>query len=239
MIRAGQLTGSREGQSAKGPKMWGTVKVETAPAETDAVVPGSEQLRPADWLFRSNYASVIWLVVRVWLGYQWLNAGYQKIWGSENMAFWNGGGAGVYGFAKAGVAANQTPMGAVGFGWWAGFLHNFVMPNASWIAKAISLGELAVGICLILGLFTGVAAFAAVALNFTYMMTGTAGVNPLFAVAGVMLVLAWRNAGLIGLDRYLLRAVGTPFHVGPLVRRVIRRRATLQPGLSFTARAES
>ena len=52
------------------------------------------------------------------------------------------------------------------------------MPNASWIAKLISLSELAVGVGLVLGLFTGIAAFAAVALNFTYMMTGT-GVNPL------------------------------------------------------------
>jgi thiosulfate dehydrogenase [quinone] large subunit len=222
----------------EGKKMWGT-RVVTEPAVADAIVPKKEQLRPTDWLFRSNYASVIWLVVRLWLGYQWLDAGYQKIWGSEKMVFWYGGGAGVYGFAKAGVSANQTPMGAVGFGWWAGFLHNFVMPNAAWIAKMISLGEIAVGIGLILGLFTGIAAFAAVSLNFTYMMTGTAGVNPLYALAGVGIALAWRNAGLLGLDRYVLKAVGTPFHVGPVVRRLARRRMIVQPSLSFTANAES
>ena len=98
--------------------MWGTPKVEMAAAagEAEAIVPASERLGVTDWLFRSNYASVIWLVIRVWLGYQWINAGYQKIWGSEKMAFWYGGGAGVYGFASAGVTANRTPMGAVGFG---------------------------------------------------------------------------------------------------------------------------
>jgi hypothetical protein len=37
----------------------------------------------SDWPFRSSAASLIWLVVRVWLGYQWANAGYKKIWGSE------------------------------------------------------------------------------------------------------------------------------------------------------------
>ena len=94
------------------------------------------------------------------------------------------------------------------------------MPNASWIAKLIALGEMAIGIGLILGLFTGIAAFCGVPLNFTYMMTGTAGVNPLYALAGVFLMLAWRNAGLIGLDRYVLKAVGTPFHAGTLVRKV-------------------
>ena len=108
-----------------------SVVLEARGASNIAADPKSKNLRVADWLFRSNYASVLWLVVRVWLGYQWLNAGYQKVWGSEKMVFWYGGGAGVYGFAKSGVTANATPMGAVGFGWWAGFLHNFVMPNAS------------------------------------------------------------------------------------------------------------
>ena len=59
-------------------------------------------LRFADWLYRSKAASVIWLVARLWLGYGWLNAGYQKLWGSEKAVFWNGGGAGVKGFATAG-----------------------------------------------------------------------------------------------------------------------------------------
>ena len=69
-------------------------------------------------------------------------------------------------------------------------------------------------------------------LNFTYMMTGTAGVNPLYALAGVGIALAWRNAGLLGVDRFVLKAVGTPFHVGPLVRRVVtRRRARVQWGV--------
>jgi hypothetical protein len=42
---------------------------------------------------------VLWLVARLWLGYGWLNAGYQKLWGSEKAQFWNSGGAGVKGFA--------------------------------------------------------------------------------------------------------------------------------------------
>jgi thiosulfate dehydrogenase [quinone] large subunit len=193
-----------------------------------AAAPKSGNLKVADWLFRSNYASVIWLALRIWLGYQWLSAGYQKIWGSEKAFFWNGGGAGVYGFAKGGVAANATSMGAVGYGWWAAFLHNFVMPNASWIAKAISLGELAIGIGLILGLFTGLAALVAMSLNFTYMMTGNAGVNPLYFVAGLALVLAWRNAGLLGLDGLAFRRSSSPFYIGAIVRKVTHR----QPPLS-------
>jgi thiosulfate dehydrogenase [quinone] large subunit len=169
--------------------------------------PSSHNLRFADWLFRSSAASLIWLVVRVVLGYWWLNAGYQKIWGSEKAAFWFGGGAGVKGFASAGVLGSSTGKGGASYGWWAAFLHNFVIPNASWIAKFIALGELAIGIALILGLFTGLAALAGLLLNVIYMFTGSAGVNPAYAILSMGLILAWRNAGLLGLDRFVLSSV--------------------------------
>jgi len=159
-------------------------------------------LRIADWLYRSKAASVLWLVARVWLGYGWLNAGYQKLWGSEKAAFWNGGGAGVKGFATAGVAGSKAGKGGASYGWFAGFLHGFVIPNASWIAKVVTLGELAIGVLLILGLLTGAAAAAGLVLNIVYMFSGSSGVNPAYAIVAVFLILAWRNAGYIGLDRF-------------------------------------
>jgi uncharacterized membrane protein YphA (DoxX/SURF4 family) len=130
-------------------------EVEPTPQIDGTLRSSGHNLRIADWFFRSSAASLIWLVVRVVLGYWWINAGYQKIWGSEKSAFWFGGGAGVKGFATAGVAGSATGKGGASYGWWAAFLHNFVIPNASWIAKFIALGELAIGIALVLGLFTG------------------------------------------------------------------------------------
>ena len=185
--------------------------------------PATEHLAAADWLFRSPEASFIWLVARMWLGYEWAHAGYEKIWGSERMGFWYNNGVGVKGFATGGVAASHGATASVAYGWWAGFLHNFVTPNAAWIAKLVAVSELAIGIALILGLFTGVAAVAAVTLNLTYMLSGVAGVNPIYALIGVGLILAWRNAGYVGLDSVVLRSVGTPFHPGQLVRRVSHR----------------
>jgi thiosulfate dehydrogenase [quinone] large subunit len=163
----------------------------------------SGNLRIADWLYRSRLASVIWLVARLWLGYEWLNAGYQKLWGSEKAAFWNGGGVAVKGFAAAGVAGSTAGKGGASYGWWAAFLHNFVIPNAGWIAKLITISELVIGALLVLGLLTGLAAFAGLALNLVYMFSGSAGVNPAYAVVAVLLVLAWRNAGYLGLDRFV------------------------------------
>jgi thiosulfate dehydrogenase (quinone) large subunit len=168
----------------------------------------------SDWLYRSKAASGIWLVARLWLGYEWLNAGYQKLWGSEKAAFWNGGGAAVKGFATGGIAGSTAGKGGASYGWWAAFLHNFVVPNASWIAKLITLSEVAIGVLLLVGLFTGAAAVAGIMLNLIYMFTGSAGVNPAFALVALFLILAWRNAGYIGLDRVAVPMVRNLFHRG-------------------------
>jgi thiosulfate dehydrogenase [quinone] large subunit len=142
-----------------------------------------------------------------------MNAGYQKIWGSEKAAFWFGGGAGVKGFATAGIAGSTAGKGGASYGWWAGFLHNFVVPNASWIAKLVAMGELLIGVGLILGLFTGLAALAGLVLNMTYMFTGSAGVNPMYALASVGLILGWRNAGWLGVDRFALNSAWRKQHL--------------------------
>jgi thiosulfate dehydrogenase [quinone] large subunit len=191
---------------------------------------GTGNLRVTQWFFRSRTASWLWLVVRVYLGYQWLNAGYQKIWGAERGFFWFGGGAGVKYFALAGVTGSTAGKGGASYGWWAAFLHNFVMPNASWIAKFIAISEVFIGVALILGLFTGATALAALSLNVIYMFTGSAGVNPAFAVMSVFLILAWRNAGSIGIDRYVLQGNWWRMHVTDRLQRIGRPRTAVGAG---------
>jgi thiosulfate dehydrogenase [quinone] large subunit len=156
---------------------------------------GRRNLAAADWLFRSRAASELWLVARVWLGYGWLNAGYQKLWGSEKAFCWNGGGAGVKGFATAGVAGSRAGTGGASYGWFAGLLHGFVVPNASWIARVVPVSELVIGALLILGLFAGAVAVAGVALNVVYMFSGSSGVNPAYAIVAVFPTLAPRWQG--------------------------------------------
>jgi thiosulfate dehydrogenase [quinone] large subunit len=148
-----------------------------------------------------------------------LNAGYQKIWGSEHTAFISGSGAGVKGFATAGIIGSTTGKGGASYGWWAALLHNFVVPNASWIGQFIAIAEVVIGIGLIVGLLTGYAALAGLVLNLVYMFTGSAGVNPAYAVVSVFLVLAWRNAGWIGLDRFILGNRWTQHHFGRVTGR--------------------
>ena len=72
---------------------------------------------------------------------------------------------------------------------------------------------------LILGLFTGIAAFFGGLLTLSFGLAGVAGVNPIFLVFEMMIVLAWRNAGWIGLDRYVLPMLGTPWRPGKVFNR--------------------
>jgi len=96
------------------------------------------------------------------------------------------------------VASPDTP------GWYVWFLQNIVQPNAGLFATLVALGEFAVGLGLLVGLLTGIAAFGAVFLNANFVLAGALGSNPALIVLGTLLALAWRNAGWIGLDRGLL-----------------------------------
>jgi thiosulfate dehydrogenase [quinone] large subunit len=46
------------------------------------------------------------------------------------------------------------------------------------------------------------------------MMAGSASVNPVFLILSILLILAWKTSGWIGLDRWLLVQVGTPWQPG-------------------------
>ena len=85
----------------------------------------------------------------------------------------------------------------------------------TWFAKLVAYGELLIGIGLILGAFTGIAAFFGGLMNWNFMMAGSASTNPLLFVAAVAIILGWKVAGYIGADFFLLRWIGTPWHGQP------------------------
>ncbi len=149
-----------------------------------------------EWMKTSRIMAVGWLAMRVWLGIMWMQAGWAKLWGAENGAFLHHHGAGVAGFATHGTAA---------YSWWHHFLHGFVVPNSGWIGVLVSLAELAVGIGLVLGLFTRVAALGGLVLGFTYVMSGTASVNAFYALFAIVILTMWRTSSWIGVDGLIAR----------------------------------
>jgi thiosulfate dehydrogenase (quinone) large subunit len=71
-----------------------------------------------------------------------------------------------------------------------------------------------VGIGLILGAFTGIAAFFGITMNLSYELAGSVSTNPILMFIAVFLLLAWKTAGWWGLDRWLLPVLGTPWKPG-------------------------
>jgi thiosulfate dehydrogenase [quinone] large subunit len=159
------------------------------------------------FLFSSTRASWIWLVVRLYVGYAWLKAG----WGKVTSDAWTGSNAGaaVKGFVSGAISKAED--GGDVSGWYAAFLENAVLPNAKLFSFMVAYGELLVGLGLILGLLTGIAAFFGGLMNVTFLFAGTLSTNPILFVLATWLVLAWKNAGWIGLDRWALPLLGTPW----------------------------
>ncbi len=153
----------------------------------------------------------LWLLARLAVGYVWIHAG----WGKLNNSAWVGSnaGAGLNGFIqgalqKTGGAHPQVQS------WYAWFLQNVVQPNVHIWSYLVSFGEFLVGVALILGIFVGIAAFFGMVMNVNYLLAGSISTNPLLLLAAVLLALAWRTAGWIGLDRWILPALGTPWSPG-------------------------
>ncbi len=161
------------------------------------------------FLFADTRLSWLWLIVRLYVGYEWLIAGWAKV----QSPVWTGD--------KAGVAIQGFVMGALKktagehpdvTGWYGDFLQNVVTPNAATFSYLVAYGELFVGLGLIFGLFTGIAAFFGAFMNMNYLFAGTVSSNPLLFLLQLFLILAWRVAGYIGLDRWALSKLGTPWH---------------------------
>lgn len=171
----------------------------------------------AQALFNNTRWAWLWLVVRLYLGYAWINSGLGKL---ANPA-WVHTGEALRGFWERAVAIPEPPARPpIAFDWYRAFLQTLLDSGSyTWFAKLVTAGELLVGAALILGMFTGIAAFFGGFMNWNFMLAGSASTNPVLFVLAVFLVLAWKTAGWWGLDRWLLPLLGTPWKPGRLFSR--------------------
>jgi thiosulfate dehydrogenase [quinone] large subunit len=162
----------------------------------------------AQFLFQNTKASAIWLAVRLFLAFEWIEAGWHKF----TDPAWMDTGQGILGFWNRALATTPTGAPVISYGWYRAFIQFLVDSGAHpWFAKVIVFGELAVGIGLLVGALVGIAAFFGALMNMSFLMAGTVSTNPVLFFLGILLILAWKNAGYLGVDRYLLPMLGTPW----------------------------
>lgn len=145
------------------------------------------------WLRENKFAMWLLTFLRVYIGYEWMVAGWGKLTGGFDAA----------GFLQGaiGKAAGDHP--AVQ-GWWAAFLENVALPGVNVFNILVPLGEFLVGVGLILGTFTTFAALMGLVMNAAFLFSGTVSTNAQMLLLEVLIIVAAANAGKIGLDRYLL-----------------------------------
>jgi thiosulfate dehydrogenase [quinone] large subunit len=167
------------------------------------------------FLFADTRLAPLWTLIRLYVGYEWLTAGWSKL--TNPAGIWVGekAGAAISGFLRGALKKTSGDHPDVQ-GFYAWFIQNVALPNAALFSYLVTFGEIAVGLALILGLFTGIAAFFGGFMNASYLLAGTISSNPLLFIFATFLVLAWRTAGYWGLDRWVLPRLGVPGAPGPL-----------------------
>ncbi len=163
------------------------------------------------YLFSSTRMAEIWLIVRIYVGWVWIEASWEKF----HNAAWVG--------SQAGMAAKGFLTGALQkaggahpdvMAFYGSFIQHFALNHTVLFSYLITYGEMAVGIALILGIFTGIAAFFGTFLNMNFLLAGAISTNPVLILIQLFLILAWRTAGWIGLDRFVLPWLGVPWQPG-------------------------
>lgn len=156
-------------------------------------------------ILRDPRLGLVWLAARLWVGWLWLDAGWEKITDSA----WVGGDApaAVNGFLTNAASDRMTsgefpPVS----GWYAWLIDNVFLPGDTFMSYLIAFGELAVGLALILGAFTMTAAFFGALMNLNFMLAGAlgAGDNPLMFGLQLLILFAGAAAYVYGVDRFTI-----------------------------------
>ena len=160
-----------------------------------------ETPRFINFLFEDRRAAILWLAVRLWLGWQWIQSSLSKL---SNPAWMENGDA-LKGFWTRAVQIPAEGRPPIAYDWYRNFIQ-FSLDSGSyvWFAKLVAIGELLVGIALITGLLVGITAFISGFMNWNFIMAGSASVNGVFFGLAVFLVLAWKIAGYFGADYFVL-----------------------------------
>lgn len=169
----------------------------------------AQEWKVARFLRRAYDAAPLFLGIRLFLGFEWLQSGLGKLQNPE----WISTGAALRGFWERAAAIPEPPARPlIAYPIYRSLIQ-FMLDNNwdTWFSKLIVFGEILVGIGLLVGGLTAIAAFFGLLLNFSFIYAGSASSNPTFIILSILIILGWRVAGWWGLDQYLLPRLGTPW----------------------------
>lgn len=154
-----------------------------------------------EWEF-ARFEAGGWLFIRLVLGVEWVRGGLEKVgqsgWTEPPL------GRSVAGFLQGAIAkSTEGPHPEVPH-WYHTLVEQFFLPNAPVLGELVAYGELLVGIALIVGLLTRIAALAGVTMNLAFLWAGTTSTNPPMLLLGLALVFFGGRAGRFGLDGWVM-----------------------------------
>ena len=201
----------------------------STPGSDDVEVDGPPFAR---FLFNNRKAGLFWLPIRIYLGVSWIDASLHKL----TSPAWTQGGDALLGYWERAVVIPETGSPPITYDWYRDFINFLISIDAqTWFSWVIMFGELAVGLGLLLGALTGVAAFFGALMNMSFLLAGSSSTNPVLFTMAIGIMLAWKVAGYYGLDRYLLPRLGTPWHRGTLTSSGARTPDAPPPEMPRTA----
>lgn len=152
-----------------------------------------------------------WLLIRIFVGYQFLAAGLEKMVDDS----WVGGnaGAGLTTFLQ-GALSKATGAQPEVQSWYATLIKQVFLPNATAFSYLVTFGELLVGFALIFGVLSKFSAFWGSVMNLAFLLAGTSANNPLMVVLEVAMIFGGAGVGYYGADYYLLPMLRKLFQIG-------------------------
>lgn len=166
----------------------------------DEIAPAHEW-KAARFLRRAKDAAPLYLGIRLFLAYEWIDSARGKL---GDPAWMDTGGAlQAYWTRAVQVPAQGRP--PITYPAYRSFIQ-YMLDNDwyTWFAPLIAVGELLIGIGLLVGGLTAIAALFGLLMNFSFIYAGSASTNPTLIVLEAAIIYGWLVAGWWGVDRFLL-----------------------------------
>ncbi|MCR8642097.1 DoxX family protein [Paenibacillus sp. N1-5-1-14] len=164
------------------------------------------------WLRTNRVAAGLLTIIRLYVGYLWFMGGVGKLFGDK--AF------NAAGFLKNAITnpIMDKATSELVYPNFTAFLEHFALPNVKVINILIPVGELLVGLGLIVGGLTAIATFFGLMMNFMFLFAGTVSTNPWMILFGIIILLGSANAGRYGVDYYIMPYVKKWFKLNNKVK---------------------